>query len=239
MTSENHTATGPAGDGVEFAVEPSRCIGCTACVCLFPSLFRMDGGTAVAFTRAVAGSAPSGRVVHSCPTAAIHSASAAAVPPKIDRLVEVAGWETEWEKHREEPEDPLERERRYGRVLHSQTVAGCFVVRIELPRTLPNHPLIYTYGVRRRAPEYDCALVQIGPAVVSVRARLLDPRLQRLAGKLNSFPNGLKVDLGFPASVGSAYCRLDRDDMWVYAWPEEAAAPEVQLAALVRQQLGS
>lgn len=239
MTSETPASATESRDALRFAVEPGRCIGCTACVHLFPALFRMEGDKALAFATTPAGSVPAGRVVHSCPTAAIQPEGAAAAPTPPERLVEVEGWEAEWEKHRDAPEDPAERERRYGRVLHRQSLDGCFVVRLELPRTLPNHMWVYAYGIRRTAPDYGFTLVQVGPKTVSVRGRLLDPRLRLLAGKLNSFPNMLKVDLGFPAPIGAAYFRMDRDDLWVYAVPAEGSDPQARLAALVRRQLGT
>jgi ferredoxin len=237
MSSETSLSPAQSDGSIRFMIEAERCIGCTACTRLFPTLFRMDGDTARAADAAgTAGTAPAppSRVVQACPTAAIR-AEGALPAARLEQLAEVQGWEAEWARHGDEPEDPAERDRRYGRRLHWERFGDCHAVRIELPRTLPNQLWLYMYGIRRTAPEYHLELVQVGPSIVSVRGRLIDPRLQWLAGKLNSFPNGLKVDLQFPVPVGAAFFRLEQNDVWVYAFPAAVADPQAQLAALLRR----
>jgi hypothetical protein len=96
-------------------------------------------------------------------------------------------------------------------------------LRIELPRSLPNHRMVYMFGFERQAPEYTFTVDQIGPAIVSVRGRLVDPKLRLLTGKINSFPNTLKVDYIFPAPIDSFFRRQYPGGIEVYAFREGVA----------------
>jgi len=236
MTTSAPSPTAAASP-LEFSVDGPRCIGCIACVNVFPNIFRMDGERAAAYASAGAGEVLPSRVLHSCPVGAIQRAGTAADPKSATALEIVPGWEKEWEAHRGEPGDILERERRYGRVLDVHEIRGCFVLRIELPRRLPHHELFYMHGIPMEPPEYDCTLQPVSPWTISVRARLLDPRLLHLSGKVNSFPPGLKVDYRFPKPVAAVFHRMDRHDLWVYALPEGTQDPNATLAAVVRQHL--
>jgi ferredoxin len=236
MTSPIPTPTGSAP--LEFSVDGARCIGCIACVNVFPNIFKMDGERASAFA-AEAGAVSASRVLQSCPVGAIQRVAPAQDPQAVTALEIVPGWEKEWEAHRREPEDLLERQRRYGRVFALHEIGGCFVLRIELPRELPRHELFYMHGIPMGPPEYDCTLQHVGPWTISIRAHLLDPRLRFLSGKLNSFPPGLKVDFRFPRPVGEVFHRMDLRDLWVYALPEGTQDPTATLAAAVRDHLAA
>ena len=199
----------------------------------------MEGERAVACAPAAPGLVPASRVVQSCPVGAIQRAGAVPEAKEVTALEIVPGWEKEWEARRNEPEDLIERQRRYVRLLERREIHGCFVLRIELPRGLPPHELIYMHGIPMSPPEYDCTLQPLGPSTISMRARLVDPRLLFLSGKLNSFPPGFKVDYRFPKPVGAAFHRMDLQDLWVYALPEGTQDPSATLAAVVREQLAA
>lgn len=224
---------------LEFSVDGPRCIGCVACVNVFPNLFRMDGERAVAVAAAKVGEVLASRVLHSCPVGAIHTAVPMPDPQPVTALEVMPGWEKEWEAHRREPEDIVERTRRYGRVFDMREIRGCFVLRIELPRELPQHELFYMHGIPMGPPEYNCTLQPVSPWTISIRAQLLDPRLRFLSGKLNSFPPGIKVDYHFPKPVAAAFHRMDLHDLWVYALPEGTPDPTAMLAAVVREHLAA
>lgn len=228
-----------AGDTLAFAVDADRCIGCVACLNAFPRLFRMDGNKAVATEPSAAGDTPTSRVLQCCPVDAIRlvtprpeAAATAAVS-----LDSVPGWEAEWEKHRDDPEDNAERERRYGRLYHTSKLGDCYLLRIELPRRLPNGHVLYMYGVAQHRPEYACSAQPVGPETWSVRTRLLDPKLRHLSGGLNSFPLGFKVDYRFPEPIETAFLRLDLDDLHLYAFPQAGADLLPRLAKAIRLQL--
>ena len=226
-----------AASRLEFSIERERCIGCVACVNVFPKIFKMDGDRAAVYASVDIGEVPPSRVVNSCPVGAIRRAGAESEAKAAPALEIVPGWEQEWEAHRRDPEDLLERERRYGRVYEMHQIHGCFVLRIELARGLPNHELFYMHGIPMGPPEYDCTIQPVSPWTLSLRARLLEPRLVPLAGKLNSFPLGLKVDYRFPKPIAAAFHRMDLQDLWIYALPEGTGDPHATLAEIVREHL--
>jgi ferredoxin len=237
MTTSEDSDSATAAPALDFAVERERCNGCVACVNVFPAIFRLEGDKAVIDATSLPASALPSRILNVCPAGAIHRTAAAG--PAAAALEVVPGWETAWERHRRDPEDPLERERRYGRIHDVRRIAGCHVLRIELPRSMPRHELLDMYGIPLGPPEYDCTLQPVGPATISVRARLVDPRLVPLCGKLNSFPLGFKVDYRFPEPIAAAFHRMDLHDLWVYAFPEGAGDPHARLGEVVREHLST
>lgn len=216
---------------LEFKVNPETCIGCVACADLYGQVFKMVGDKAVAYAKAEPGSVRPTKVIKCCPVDAISLVAGEmdAGEESITSLPEVEGWQEEWARHRGEPEEPLERERRYGRVLHLLEEEKGWRLRIELPRTIPNHMLVYMYGVKREAPEYEYTVEHVGPSTLSVRARLMDPKLRFIGGKLNSFPNSFKVDYRFPAPIGACYRRLYEGGIEIYAFKEGVLDTDVQL----------
>jgi hypothetical protein len=165
--------------------------------------------------------------------------SADTEPEKPVELQVVPGWEAVWEERRRLLEDRSERERRYGRLYSLQEIHGGFVLRVELPRTLPSQELLCMYGFSLDAPEYECGVLLMPPDTASVRARLQDPRLRLLGGKLNSFPSGFRLDYRFPRPVSAVFRRLDAHDLWVYGLPEAVADPRAALSELVREHLAA
>jgi ferredoxin len=226
-----------AGEAVAFAVDRDRCIGCVACLNVFPQWFQMEGDRAVAVAAAPLDAVLPSRVLQCCPVGAISRVTPVSAAQPIHELEFVPGWETAWAAHRNDSEDLVERERRYGRIYQTRKIGTSYLLRIELPRTLPNTDVLYMYGVERRRPEYDVSLKRLGPETWSVRAQLIDPKLRHLSGKLNSFPIGLKVDYRFPEPVGPAYVRLDLDAIYLHAFPEATAEPLEKLAQVIRDQL--
>jgi len=216
---------------IRLHVDADQCMGCMACVKDFESLFENSGDKATARAGSSLEGVPLRRVLQSCPVDAITLAGAAsgASETEIASLPIVAGWEEVWAQRRDEPEDLVERERRYGRVLHLTPVEQGWRLRIELPRNLPNHRLVAMFGFERRAPEYAFVVQQIGPAIVSVRGRLVDPALRFLTGKINSFPNTLKVDFAFPAPLESCFRRQYPGGIEIHAFREGVTDPVAQL----------
>ena len=218
---------------LEFLVDPQTCIGCVACADAYSQIFKMVGDKAVAYAQAEAGSVRPSKVIKCCPVDAI-SLLAGEMDQgveEIKNLSVVEGWEQEWAQHRNEPEELLERERRYGRVLHLLKEDKGWRLRIELPRTLPNHRLVYMYGIPRQAPEYEYTVDQVGPSTLSVRARLTDAKLRFLTGKVNSLPNSFKVDYRFAEPIGAWYRRLYEGGIEIYAFKEGVLDTDVQLRA--------
>jgi ferredoxin len=220
-----------AGEMLEFFVDKETCIGCVACADAYDEIFKMVGDKAVAYAKSEPGSVRPTKVIKCCPVDAI-SLVAGEMDEGEEELTSldiVEGWREEWEKHRNEPEELMERERRYGRIVRLRNEEKGFRLRIELPRTVPNHRLVYMYGIDRESPEYEYVVEQIGPRTLSVRARLTDPKLRFLAGKINSFPVSLKVDFPFPDAVGACYRRLYEDGIEIYAFKEGVLDTDAQL----------
>jgi len=216
---------------LELRIDAETCMGCMACAQDFGQLFETSGDKAVARSRVSLEGIPLRRVLQSCPVDAISLAPEEPTQKdeEIKSLPLVEGWEASWTQHRGETEDLVERERRYGRVLHLVPVDQGWRLRLELPRSIPNHRLAYMFGFDREAPEYEFVVDQIGPAILSVRGRLVDPKLRYLTGKINSFPNTLKVDYAFPAPIESFFRRQYPGGIELYAFREGVADPVSQL----------
>ena len=223
---------------LEFFVDKETCIGCVACAESFADIFKMVGDKAVAYAQAQAGSVKPTKVIKCCPVDAIKLVAGEmdAGDEEIKSLDPVAGWEAEWEKHRNDAEDLVERERRYGRVVHLLREPKGYILRIELPTRVPNHPLLYMYGIPQEPPEYEYVVQQIGPDTLSVRAKLSDAKLRFLTGKVNSFPNSFKVDFRFPEPVGAVYRRMYGKGIEIYAFKEGVVDTDVQLRTAMLKQ---
>ena len=216
---------------LEFFVDKETCIGCVACADMYSDIFKMVGDKAIAFASAEPGSVKPTKVIKCCPVDAISLTAGEmdAGDEEVTSLPLVEGWQLEWKKHKDEPEDIMERERRYGRIVHMIREDKGFRLRIELPRTIPNHEMIYMYGIKREAPEYEYVVEQISPTILSVRAKLTDPQLRFVAGKINSFPVSMKVDFLVPEPVGASYQRLYEGGIEILAFREDVLDTDVQL----------
>lgn len=227
MAKKEDASTEP----LEFLVDPETCIGCVACADAFGQVFKMVGDKAVAYAKAEAGSVRPTKVIKCCPVDAISLVAGEMDEGEVEvkSLPVVEGWETAWAAHRDEAEDLRERERRYGRVIQVVQEEKGWRLRIELPRTIPSHRLVYMYGIERQPPEYEYVVEQVGPRTLSVRAKLTDARLRFLTGKINSFPNSFKVDYNFPEPIGASYRRLYEGGIEIYAFKDGVLDSDVQL----------
>ena len=232
-------AAAPSTEKLEFFVDKETCIGCVACAEAFSDIFKMVGDKAIAYATAQAGSVKPTKVIKCCPVDAIKLVAGEmdAGDEEVKSLDPVPGWEAEWERHQNDPEDPLERERRYGRVLQLLREPKGYILRLELPLRVPNHPLIYMYGIKQEPPEYDYTVQQVAPDTLSVRARLADAKLRFLTGKLNSFPNSFKVDYRFPEAIGALYRRTYVKGIEVYAFKEGVVDTDAHLRAAMLKQV--
>jgi ferredoxin len=216
---------------LEFFVDKETCIGCVACADMYSDIFKMVEDKAIAYAKAEPGSVRPTKVIKCCPVDAISLVAGEMDEgeEEITSLPVVEGWQEEWAKHKDEPEDIMERERRYGRIVHLIPEDKGYRLRIELPRTIPNHEIIYMYGIKREAPEYEYIVEQIGPTTLSVRAKLTDPPLRFVAGKINSFPVSMKVDFHVSEPVGACYQRLYEGGIEILAFKEDVLDTDVQL----------
>lgn len=170
-------------------------------------------------------------ILRCCPVDAIGLTGAALPSPgeTVTRLPLVPGWEAAWERQRDQPENVVERERRYGRAWSLETMAQGWRWRIELPRGIPNSRWFAMHGIPNEPPEYDFAVDRLGPQMLSLRAWLTDVKLRFLAGKTNSFPVSLRADAYFPAPIGTYFRRFDGAAVEVYAFRDGTADPRAAL----------
>ena len=118
----------------------------------------------------------------------------------IAGLAEKGGWEQEWLIHREDPEDRLELDRRFGRANEMVDTGDRYVATILFPSKTPNHPLKYRYGMPDLLPDYKHD-VELKENVLWVLATLEDPLTAQLCGRVESFPQKLSVHFDMPEKV--------------------------------------
>ncbi len=229
MNSETSTTEA----GAEFHIDSALCIGCEACVESFPAIFQMREDKAWVDAKPIPGVRPR-QVVQTCPVRAIVCDSEPQPEADVVGLPVVAGWEKQWAAHQNDPEDLADRERRYGRRLHVEALRRGWKLVIELPRTLPNHRLVYVHGIEREPPEYDFTLQQVGPRTISLRAQIVGAALRFIAGKINSFPNSFKVDHHFPAAISACFHRRGDHGVEIYAFAVGVEDPLAELRQAIR-----
>ena len=117
---------------------------------------------------------------------------------------EAENWQAEWEAHKNDLEDPVERLKRYGRVRSLFETPDKYIVRLYLAEKTPNHPLVYQYDLPKEITKYEVEAETIGNSRVQIRGKLWDPKLRKLTGLVNSFPDAFVVDLPFEEEVESA-----------------------------------
>ena len=116
--------------------------------------------------------------------------------------MEVSGWETDWEAHKVEREERLDRDKRYGnaRALYEQE--DRFVLRFFLPEKTPQHPYRYRYGLPEEMSTYD-VIATLKDGRVFVTAKIADSNIAKLCGHANSFPDQFSVEYVFPKPISS------------------------------------
>ncbi|HZI95248.1 MAG TPA: 4Fe-4S binding protein, partial [Patescibacteria group bacterium] len=117
---------------------------------------------------------------------------AAATDVIIEGLTEVEGWEALWLERRNEPDDPVEAEKRKGLVCEMLDEPDRFLVTVIFPAVVPNHPLKYRYGMPELMPEYKIR-VELTDNVVYVHASMEDPAVSKLCDHVADFPRSFKL----------------------------------------------
>lgn len=117
----------------------------------------------------------------------------------LEGLTEVEGWEALWLARRSDPEDPIEADRRRGRVHDLIEDEGRFLVTLLFPTVVPNHPLKYRYGMPDEMPAYKVR-VELTDNTLHVHASMEDPAVSKLCEVVPDFPRtfSLKLDLTSP-----------------------------------------
>jgi hypothetical protein len=108
-------------------------------------------------------------------------------------------------------DEKRERDRRYGTVYSMTEARNAYLVRLELPRSVPASALKQTWGVPDEMPDYDYTL-SLNGGVLSIRAGLPGETYRRLSYVSSSFPSQFLTRIEFDQPVGGFRHRL-RDKM--------------------------
>jgi len=171
-----------------FSVDKEACIACDACCQEFPEIFFMDSDEKANVVDGQQSDLYNARtVVDVCPTDAIHYSGELPEAEDLGALEEVEGWELEWAKSKNVPEDKVERDRRYGRDYDVTEHEGYVLVEVRLPQLVPAVRDRFRYGLPEVMPEYGAHAYQQGSSLL-VTAWVKEPKMRALAGGSNSFP---------------------------------------------------
>jgi ferredoxin/HSP20 family molecular chaperone IbpA len=199
----------------EYKVDKDLCIDCNACYTTYPEVFKQipwEGATkAEAYAPVTLGKYNPWDVLGVCPTDAISKIGA--MPPKPEKaegaealppLEDLGPWEERFARAKGEKDSKWDVMKRYGMAATVSEDRNRYVIRMELPEKTPAHILKYKMGLPDAMPDYKIE-VTLAPdhKGVQVAAWMKDPHIQKLCGKINSFPDRFRrsFDLGSPVSV--------------------------------------
>jgi ferredoxin len=99
-------------------------------------------------------------------------------------------------------EDKTERDRRYGTVYTVAEYANAYLVRLEMPRKLPQSSLKRLWNLPDEMPDYDYS-VMLGDAVLSINASVRGETLRKLSYVSSSFPADFatRIEFGKPVTA--------------------------------------
>jgi ferredoxin len=120
----------------------------------------------------------------------------------LEGLIEVEGWEAIWLARKNDPEDPVEADRRKGLVFDILDEGYRFLATVLLPTQVPNHPFKYRYGMPDLMPDYKLR-VELSDNKLHVHATMDDPLVSRLCDVVRDFPRAftVKLDLTEPVTT--------------------------------------
>jgi ferredoxin len=125
-------------------------------------------------------------------------------------------------------EDRTERDRRYGTVYRVAEYANAYLVRLEMPRMLPQSSLKRLWNLPDEMPDYDYNLM-LGDAVLSINASVRGETIRRLSYVSPSFPADFATRIEFGKPVTAFKHRMRDKVLEVVVIKGEAA--ELQHAA--------
>jgi len=118
----------------------------------------------------------------------------------LEGLIEVEGWEAIWLARKNDPEDPVEADRRKGLVFDILDEGHRFLATVLLPTQVPNHPFKYRYGMPDLMPDYKLR-VELSDNKLHVHATMEDPLVSRLCDVVPDFPRAFTVRLDLTEPV--------------------------------------
>ncbi|HVN63170.1 MAG TPA: 4Fe-4S dicluster domain-containing protein [Candidatus Binataceae bacterium] len=125
-------------------------------------------------------------------------------------------------------DDKTERDRRYGTVYTVAEYANAYLVRLEMPRKLPQSSLKRLWNLPDEMPDYDYN-VMLGDGVLTISASVRGEALRRLSYVSSSFPADFTTRIEFGKPVATFRHRLHGKVLDIIVMKGEAA--ELQNAA--------
>lgn len=187
------------------------CIACDACCDDFPDIFIMNAD----HTRAIAtNTSPVGKfnpwdIINDCPVDAIKLVNMPmpAMPEGMKKKkeeapaeVDTGNWMERWLAVADEAESQWERMKRYGMASTVEDAGDRYIVRFDMPAKVPNHKYKFKWGLPEEMPPYDCK-VTIKGSKAKIRCKLTDPKILKLSGWVNSFPEGFLREIQLDAPL--------------------------------------
>ena len=121
-------------------------------------------------------------------------------------------------------EDKSERDRRYGTVYRVSEEVNAFLVRLELPRRMPQSSLKQTWQLPDEMPDYACTL-SLTDNVLCVRAGLPDQARRRLSYVSSSFPSDFQTRIEFQTPVEGYKHRLRNKVLEIVVYKKPGLSP--------------
>lgn len=104
-------------------------------------------------------------------------------------------------------EEKTERDRRYGTVYNVSEEVNAYLVRLEMPRRVPDSALKKVWNLSDEMPDYDYS-ISLKDGVLSIRASVPGEAYRRLSYVSPSFPSEFLTRIGFAKPVVSFKHRL-------------------------------
>ncbi|HJU29607.1 MAG TPA: hypothetical protein VJ718_10575 [Candidatus Binataceae bacterium] len=136
-----------------------------------------------------------------CSIAMLMGRSRAAAYERVRRAVAFDGFRTNLH------DEKLERDRRYGTVYNVTEELNAYLVRLEMPRRMPNSSLRRTWNLPEEMPDYDYSL-SLRDGVLAIRASVPGEARRRLSYVSPSFPADFLTRMEFARPVGGFSHRL-------------------------------
>lgn len=104
-------------------------------------------------------------------------------------------------------EEKTERDRRYGTVYNVSEEVNAYLVRLEMPRRVPDSALKKVWNLSDEMPDYDYSIT-LKDGVLSIRASVPGEAYRRLSYVSSSFPSEFLTRIAFAKPIGLFKHRL-------------------------------
>ena len=132
------------------------------------------------------------------------------MPPKpegqgqdaVTPLEDLGPWEERWARAKDKQDSRWEIMKRYGMAAALTDKKDRLLVKMEFPATTPTHITKFKMGLPDEMPDYDwSAELDATHTTLTISGTMKDPHIQKLCGKINSFPDRFRRDFRFEQRV--------------------------------------